>query len=299
MTKTKKKAPKKAVRATRRGPQRARPKATKAPVRAAGKLPVSRPTGASRAKKVGFDFTAGYLIQTEFAAEGGVTYERRQTASETDGRQLKTEFLTKKRVDDVELIKDSRSVVWRAYYVLAKHAAHTPIGYFADAGMLEALERDFDEVRSLAREFNELAASLGSARRVRVEIYPLDVGVDNETVARRLAKLVRERLAGLRDSLATADLKEFKEANDRAKNLEKLATGIQRDSIRYALEAARDARKELAKAIKADGSKTPEEHAATLVADKKLEAIEAAIDLFSEPEGALADARDDAESALA
>jgi hypothetical protein len=253
-----------------------------------GKLPVSRPKNATR---VNFDFTAGYLIQTEFRREGGVTYERRQIGQEQDGRVLRTEFLTKKKVDDVELHKDSRSVIWKAYYVVAKHATLTPIGYFADASTLEALEKDFQEVRDLAREFNELAYSLRSGLRVRAEIYPLDVGVDNEMVARRLAGLVRERLLDLRDTLSTGNLKAYKEAADRAKNLEKLATGIQRESIRFALEGASEGRRLLAKAIKDDKGKTPEEHGKALAEAKTFEAIEAAIDLFTEPEGYQAEAR--------
>lgn len=250
-----------------------------------------------RVQKANFDFTAGYLVQTEFEASGGVRYERQYISEEKDGRKLKAEFLTRKKVDDVELVKDSRSIIWRAYYVMSKHAARTPIGYFADPAMLEELEKEFAEVRELAREFNELSASLGSDRRVKVEIYPLDVSVDNETVARRLAKLVRERLADLRDTLRAADLKEYKEAAERAKNLERLATGIQRDSIRMALEAARDARKALAKRIKDEGAKTPgqaRECADALFVGKEggrpevdIEAIDAAIDLFTDPEGAL------------
>lgn len=248
--------------------------------------PKKRPT------KLGFDFTAGYLVQTEFEAAGGVSYEREYISEETEGRSLKAEFVTRKKVDDVELVKDSRSIIWRAYYVMAKHAAKTPIGYFADAPMLEALEKEFAEVRELAREFNELAYSLRSDRRVKVEIYPLDVSVDNETVARRLAKLVRDRLVALRDTLREADLKEFKEAAERAKNLEKLATGIQRDSIRYAVEAARDGRKALAKRIKDEGAKTAKQQkecADALFVGKSggrpevdIEAIDAAIDMFTQ-----------------
>jgi hypothetical protein len=66
---------------------------------------------------------------------------------------------------------------------------------------MEELEVAFDEVRELVREFNALAASIGSARRVKAEIYPLDVKVDDERIAKRLATLVRERLSGLRDAL--------------------------------------------------------------------------------------------------
>jgi len=151
---------KKARKAAKKAPAT---KKAAAPAPKGGKMPVSRAVekaAESRARKVGFDFTAGYLIQTEFAAEGGVTYDRRHVSQETDGRAVKSEFVTTKRVDDVELNKDSRSIIWRAYYVLSKHATNTPIGYFADAGMLETLEKDFDEVRTLAREFNGTAVEL-------------------------------------------------------------------------------------------------------------------------------------------
>lgn len=245
----------------------------------------------TRAAKSNFDLTTGYLVATEFEANGGVTYDRTVVSEEEVGRGMKAEFITHKRVDDVELVRDSRSVVSRAYYIVHSICAHTPIGYFADPGALEALEKAFDEVRALARDFNDLARSVGSARRVKAEIYPLDVSVDNEHVAKRLAGLVHERLRGLHDSLRAGDLREYKQAAKRARNLEKLATGIQRDSIRYGLDCASDGRKTLAAAIKDENKPVP---ARGRVLD--LEALEAAMAMFEEPEGAVLDARAEAEA---
>lgn len=184
------------------------------------------------------DLTAGYIINVEIGARGGVSYDRKLESEVEVGRGLEATSKTTKLVDDRELVSLSQSVVSRAYYVLNRCCARTAIGYFATADMLEQVEQQFEEVREAVRDFNELARRSGSARRVVAEIYPLDVRPGSEVTAKRLAANVREKLQDLKDKLRTGDLKKFDDARDRARNLDRLAVGIQADCVKLALEWA-------------------------------------------------------------
>lgn len=187
----------------------------------------------------------GYVVAVEFGANGGITYDREDISQENEGRGLRAEFKTRKHVDDVELVAESTKIIDRAYGAIARHCTKTPIGYFTPKGSLERLEEEVSVLRTEAEEFNFRAVNEGSARRVRVAIYPMQLVLDDARAASRLAALVRERLRNLASALRAGDRKAFEGEMERCKNLELLAVGVQRDAIVDALGIAKDRKREL------------------------------------------------------
>ncbi len=220
----------------------------------------------------------GWLVGIEFSAKGGVTYERENIREEAIGdKGAETEIKTVKRVDNVDLHKESKAVIGAAYYVMDRYCVSTPLGYFADDEQLKAAEAQIADIRIAAGHVNDMARLLGSARRVTIETYPIELSVDNEKAARRLAKVVRERLTEIAETLRAGNRKTFDAAFEKARNLERLATGIQSDSVHLALAAAKELKREMLESLlNGDG---PELAGAKL----DLGPIHQAINLFMDP----------------
>lgn len=221
---------------------------------------------------------SGFFYVVEFSATGGVKYTRQAGFEEPDvtGEGLIGEFTTQKHVDHVGLLKMSRKLINAAYLVMERHASATPIGYFVSAASVPKLEAELAQVVEDARGLNVIAAQVRSARRVRIAAYRVRVEEDDAAVATRLAQTVRERLTELGQNLRDGDLNAYATSWKRAKNLPRLATGIQAESIVFALEAAKEARAEVARLIR-EG--TPIAKAGAAV---DLSALESAICLFTD-----------------
>lgn len=218
----------------------------------------------------------GYFLALEFSAHGGVSYRRATLNEEATGPGTVTDFNTRKTVDHIELNKQSNSIVQSAYSVLSKYAVSTPLGYWIDKPGLDKLAEDLRHVQENAESFCRRAADVGSARRVAIAIYPLALAEDNEIAAQRIAQDVRDRLGELHAAFKTGDRTVIKTATESVRHLEKLAVGVQADSIRLAQDHAKFLNLSLGRALR-DGL-TGDEWAEK--AD--LEPIEAAIQMFTE-----------------
>lgn len=234
-----------------------------------------------------FSMRPGYVICPEISATGGVSYKRVSTEETRDGERLDAEMLTHKTVDNVDLVKESKTVIARCYYLLEKHCSRTPLGYFADDAQLDGLESEINEMREAARVFNRLAKALGSARRVTVEIFPVAIDLNNSKIVTRIARSIGERLGELRDALKSGQRKAIEKAIDDCGNLDKLATGIQADAISMALESARDAKSELLDRIREAGVGADDLAALGKLGERcDVEPIEAALAHFVVSDGA-------------
>lgn len=236
------------------------------------------------------DLARGLFFVVEFSAKGGVAYKRigKEYVEEHEDESLTAEYTTRKEVDHIGLAKWSRSIVNSAYNVMERTCSQTPIGYWIAEEHAPKMLAELAQVKDEAWKLNKHAASIGSQRRVFIDVYQMQVGEESqEKTAKRLAETVRERLASLRDDLALGDLNAYATSWKRAKNLPKLATGIQAEAIVLALEAARESRSKLAEAIK--NRKKPEDAGKAL----DLLTIESAIMLFTDSvNGTLAEVHD-------
>ncbi len=274
----------------------AAPAAAPAPAAAAPR--VVPPEIAKAAKKFkALEIKPGFIVLTEFSKKGGVRFEReeiRQEAYKKVGEER--EWKSVKRVDNVEVFNGSRSLVSSAYYAMDRGAAITPLGYYVAEAELPALLDKVREVQAEVAKFNADAAAAKSERRVTVEVYPLEVKLDNAAVVGRIARSVRERLAALLDALREGNRQDFETAWENCRNLEHLATGMQRSSIEFGLEAAKAAKALLLEELREQAEKAGKKPkdlsaddraaAARRVPASEIEALEAAIDVFTPPAGA-------------
>lgn len=232
-------------------------------------------------KFAGITVRDGYLVPCEFSALGGVEYIREDLKEERLGENgLASEFVTLKKVDNIELHKESKAIIGRAHYVMERTCTNTPVGYFADEEQLRNCKAELAEVQEAARVFNDIARRMNCFRRVRIAVFPVKLRWDknDEETARRLAATVRERLYALKQTLAAGDRAAFETQFDKARNLNRLAVGIQADAIMMALEAARLNKGVLSDMIREGWD--PKDAAKKL----DLKQIDITIDLFREPD---------------
>lgn len=220
----------------------------------------------------------GWILSDTCSASGGVTYNRGVKDDREVGEGRETEFETTKHVDHVEIVKEANQVVNSGRYLLRKFCP-TAWGnmYYADAETKTKVEAAFVPVKAQAEAVNDRARREGSARRVQVGFVALPLDLANAEAAAEIARTVRYRLDGLRDALRSGDQTKIRAAVIPCANLQKLATGVQADSIRFALETVATRRKELRERI--EKKESPESAGRAL----DLETFDAAIALFSDP----------------
>lgn len=221
----------------------------------------------------------GFFYITEFSATGGVSYGRvgKGWSKEHEDKSLTAQFTTRKEVDHVGLLKWSRKVVNLAYGVMERYCSNTPIGYWVSEETAPKMLSELAGVKFEADQLNKAARDLGSRRRCRIDAYAIRSNEQSEEqIAIRLAQTIRERLDGLREDLRNGDLNAYSTSWKQAKNLPRLATGIQSESIVLALEAAKESRAALAEALR-NGTEQKAAGAAL-----NLDAIESAIWLFTD-----------------
>lgn len=221
----------------------------------------------------------GLFYIVEFSAKGGVTYKRigdeiKETRAD---ESMSAEYSTHKEVDHIGLQTWSRKIVNAAYNVMERHCSPTPVGYWIAEDKASKMLEELGQVKLEASKLNDFARSVHSQRRAIIDVYAMQVGAEAlEKTAIRLAQTVRERLESLREDLVSGDLNAYATSWKRAKNLPRLATGIQAESVVLALEAARELRAQLAESLR--NKMAPE------AAGKALDttAIESAIWLFTD-----------------
>lgn len=218
--------------------------------------------------------TNGCFLVPEFSATGGVSYRRTNRREIESGTRLVEDFETRKEVDDVALVTESKSIINRAYATLEKHTVRTAVGYWAAPEAELAVREALQALESEAVDFNVRAKAAHSERRVRVAVYAVGLIMDDAAAAQRLRETIVERLTGLQSALAHADRSAFDKVWEHASRLDALATGIQADAIRMALDSAKRSRSEITELVR-DGL-VPSEIGSRL----DLGPLESAISLF-------------------
>ncbi len=188
----------------------------------------------------------GHIVAVEFSSIGGVTYQREGIREDKIGeRGVESEFVTTKRVDNADLYRESKAIIGAAYYVMDRTCVNTPLGYFADRAQLDDINKQLVDVQVAAMHFNQMAEMLNSARRVVIDIFPLELDVHNRHVVKRLFKCVHDRLVTMYDTLTLGDKKAFEYAFERARNLDSLSVGLQADAVNRAMRTAKAAKIQL------------------------------------------------------
>lgn len=236
----------------------------------------------------------GYFVVLDGChASGGVHYDRTEIETRTDGEAVEKEYTTVKRVDHVELCKRADALVSAARYAIKKRATHTALGWVADREAVREIRAEIAGVKREADVFNDHARTSCCARRVTIAVVAHEIragGGDAIEWVKQIASTIRESLAWVfAESQAIVDGwgkfdddKAAKKAIDRisvalrtkCKNLDKLATGMQRFALVDAISDAHKAVKEMRLALK-EGRKPRID----------LDAVESAIGMFVDLDG--------------
>lgn len=182
----------------------------------------------------------GYLIATEYSARGGVSFEHREK-TKNKGTVVVERV---RKTDSEKVLQHSRAVINAAYHATAMSSVYTPIGlWYVDEEMLPSFKAAMSDSIEGAAIVNEIAEAEESERRVSIRYYLVQLDPSNEDLAFRLGQHVRELLTTIRDCLVNLDRKNFELQWDKARNLERLATGRQSELIEAALGQLKDEKK--------------------------------------------------------
>lgn len=214
----------------------------------------------------------GYLVLDDINASGGVHVQRWEVKREKVGDGMRREGGSLKTVDHEALVAEADQIANRARNLRRKYGMQTPIGTICSAVQLASLEVEMAEIATQAADYNQRARDADCDRRVRVGIVPMEIQIDNEKAIEVIGRTIRETLGDLIARIHDGDpVKLGTLLRTRAKNLDALAIGMQKISIRDAISCAKNAQRELATAKKE-----------SKVAKPDVEPIESAIGYFTD-----------------
>lgn len=217
-------------------------------------------------------------------------YDRAYISEDREGQTVRSEFLTKKKVDHERIVMELDAIAKKADYVCRANCVNTVIGWVADGDALKKVAEGFNELKALADDLNAQAEAAGSNHRAHIAYVPVYLDVASPEAASEIARTVRDSLQAIYDALRAGDIKDskidgkvtkrqtYRPAMLRATGLDKLAIGVAGEAVKHALVCADEARKSIKAAL--DRGLSPA--IAGNLAD--LEAIETAITWFSTAE---------------
>lgn len=240
-----------------------------------------------------FQIRPGQLLIIDASrVSGGITHKREKSGQTPIGDGHTEEIHTVKVVDHDQIIRESNRLVVAARYVIRALAVQTPIGFVADEGTWRLIQYGYTgrsgpqpglvSLQLSAEALNREARAVGSARRTDIGAVALRLEIDNEAAAREIASTLRTRLAALHTACQSGDLTEIGAEIRAAKNLPSLVVGVFSDSIEYAIDCARDLRKEIRRALKGQPDAARGRIAADVAAEYDLGPIASAEGLFTD-----------------
>lgn len=224
------------------------------------------------------DLKSGFIMNDASTATGGIRYarevlEERRTA---DGEGTIKIWKTEKVVDHDDLVRRVDAISKKVDYVLRKHCSRLGRFYFADQEQHDAVMAEVVNLKNAARTVNIEARAAGCGRRAYVSVLPSQINLAHEDAAREVAHTIQTTLGDMLEVIKAGDIgRPFEKVMLRMRNLEKLAVGICAESIVFAREAAKSAKKAIRAELKL--SKSPQN--AAKAADTMM--IQAAIDMFA------------------
>jgi hypothetical protein len=214
----------------------------------------------------------GFVIVPEFSLGGGVHSKSKNRGKRkvNDGQGVEMRYDVTKRVDDMKRYKAGVALRTRAYYLTDRHCTNTPLGYWLPRENEAAYNKDMSVLGEEVVDFNQAAIKAGSDIRMTCQWFKLELHTDLAAACTRLARLVRERLQTLATALVVGDRKVFEAEWERCNNLERLATGIQREAIEQALETAKQLKTVMLEAQRTGGNLPTHEDVEPILATERL-----------------------------
>ncbi|UCC72032.1 MAG: hypothetical protein JSV86_16940 [Gemmatimonadota bacterium] len=235
---------------------------------------------------------SGYVILDASTAYGGVKYRRevleQPTPAGTNGEGERKVWKTERMVDHRELVDACDRLVKQVDYALRKHASRTSFGWFADADQYAAIKARVAEIAAEAEGVNRTCAEVGCQRRCHIAVVPARLDLATPDAASEVYRTITTQLTDLKRAVRAGEVgRGFDNLLTRAKNLDKLAVGFAGESIGWALDRVKEARREVRDKIKR--GQTPESAGKQV----DLDAVDAAIAMFVPMDESVNDVIDD------
>jgi hypothetical protein len=201
----------------------------------------------------------GILVALHTALRGGVTYDRIDLDSETNGDgESVVRWETTRRIDDPEEHARATKVRSQAMSSIRRVCSPTAFGLLCPEDREEQLDAAITDARRLVSLFN------AEARSSQVSVYVLKgrVAKTDEEAARAIAAEVESLLAEMQQGIRGADAKAIRDAANRARQVGAVLASEQATKVGMAVETARAAAKQIVKRIEKGA-----ENASTVLAE--------------------------------
>jgi len=218
----------------------------------------------------------GFLVSLKTSLTGGVSYSRVDLDAERpdDGAEI-ARWETIRKIEDPDEHKRATKVRSQAGSLIRSVCVSTAFGLLCPESKEAELEDAILRAQALVDAHNQTA----QYSAVRVYVLRGRIASTDEEAVRALSSEVRELLDEMQAGIRRVDVAAIRDAASRAKKLGGILDADQAAKVNRAVEAARDAAKQIVKHIETDGAE-----AVRAVAESMSGPIEAARFSFLELE---------------
>jgi hypothetical protein len=221
----------------------------------------------------------GFLVSLKTSVSGGIFYRRTDLDKGTDESAAEyAKWETTRRIDDPEEYTRAQKTRSAASALIRAVCAHTAFGLLCPEVREDQLNEAIVQAQVLIDAHNKTA----HATFIRVYVLRGKIASSDEEAVRALSSEVRELLEEMQSGIRSLDVKAIRDAAQKARKLGQVLEGEQAKKVSDAVEAARDAAKQIVKRLDTDGTE-----ATRAVAEAMSGPIERARFSFLELEGEL------------
>lgn len=188
----------------------------------------------------------GLLVSLKTHLSGNVTYTKRtiEAAHVVRGGLEKARWETERTVSDPKELEAAKSARSKAAQLIRSVCAHSAFGLLCPDNAEEDLETAIAAARQVAEDFN------ATAKLSRVSVYVITgrIAPDDVEAVRAINSEVRDLLEDMKQGVKNIDVKAIREAANKARNLGAMLSPDAEARIKIAIEAARKAARQIAKA---------------------------------------------------
>lgn len=188
----------------------------------------------------------GLLVSLKTHINGNVTYTKRtiEAAHVTKGGLEKAKWETERTVSDPKELEAAKTARSKAAQLIRSVCAHSAFGLLCPDTAEDDLEQAIADARAVADEFN------ARAKLSRVSVYVITgrIAPDDVEAVRAINSEVRDLLDDMKQGVKNLDIKSIREAANKARNLGSMLSPDAEARIKIAIEAARKAARQIAKA---------------------------------------------------
>ncbi len=194
----------------------------------------------------------GFLVSLKTSLQGGVAYQRVDLdADKPDGDPAAiARWETTRRIDDPDEHKRATKARSAARALIESVCVKTAFGLLCQESKGAELDEKIQSAQALIDAHNQAAHST----HVRVYVLRGRIASTDEEAVKALSSEVREVLEDMQAGIRRVDVEKIREAATRARKLGAILDAEQATKVNRAVEAARDAAKQIVKRIDVDGA---------------------------------------------